>query len=113
MNVHITLKREQAIHKLGKFEVERKVSANTTHLITLDARRTVNILRGIARGVWILDYSWITQSVKANKWLPELSYEMKTFSNAVEVIDDIYFICAHYQIFNLILLQLKSFLSTL
>lgn len=44
------------------------------------------MLRGIVRGVWILEYNWIVKSFEANEWLPELSYEMNSFSNAVEVI---------------------------
>lgn len=65
--------------------MDDKVSGKTTHLVTLNARRTINMLRGIVRGVWILEYNWIVKSFEANEWLPELSYEMNSFSNAVEV----------------------------
>ncbi|XP_031632861.1 uncharacterized protein LOC116346784 isoform X2 [Contarinia nasturtii] len=74
----------EAVKKLGKFQLENKVSNNTTHLIS-DNRRTVNILRGIIRGVWILSYDWVVKSVELNKWQYETDYEMRTFSRAVEI----------------------------
>lgn len=83
IDFHFSL--EQAVKKLGKFKLESKVSVSTTHLVSLDNRRTVNILRGIIRGCWILNYDWILKSVNANKWLPESKYEMRHFSRAVEV----------------------------
>lgn len=61
------------------------MSINTTHLVALDDRRTINILRGLIRGVWILEYDWILKSVDANRWQPESDYEMKRFSKAIEV----------------------------
>ncbi|XP_055311627.1 microcephalin isoform X2 [Sitodiplosis mosellana] len=75
----------EAVKKLGKFKLEKKVTINTTHLVSLDTRRTVNMLRGIIRGVWILTYDWILESVDANKWLPESDYELRTFSKVVEI----------------------------
>lgn len=70
---------------MGKFKVEDKVSSNTTHLVAFDDRRTVNILRALIRGIWILQYDWIEKSVAANQWLTEPEYEMRSFSKAVEV----------------------------
>lgn len=70
---------------MGKFQIENKVSSNTTHLISLDNRRTLNILRGLIRGVWILSYDWVVKSVELNKWQHEMDYEMRSFSKAVEV----------------------------
>lgn len=65
--------------------MEDKVSSNTTHLVAFDGRRTVNILRALIRGIWILQYDWILESVAANQWLMESEYEMREFSKAVEV----------------------------
>lgn len=61
----------QAVKKLGKFKLENKVTVNTTHLVSLDNRRTVNMLRGLIRGVWILTFEYIVESFNANKWLAE------------------------------------------
>lgn len=71
---------------LGKFKVEDKVSVNTTHLVSLDDRRTINMLRGLIRGVWILSYDWVVKSSEAKHWQPEAEFEMHSFSKAVEVI---------------------------
>lgn len=57
--------------KLGKFKLENKVTVNTTHLVSLDNRRTLNMLRGLIRGVWILTFEYIVESFNANKWLAE------------------------------------------
>lgn len=71
--------------KLGKFKLDDKVNSHTTHLVALDGRRTANILRGLIRGVWILTFDWILDSMAAKQWVPELDYEMQEFSKAVEV----------------------------
>lgn len=63
------------------------MSPTTTHLVAFDSRRTINLLRGLVRGVWILNYDWIMKSVAAKKWQPESEYEMTSFSKAVEVIE--------------------------
>lgn len=64
------------------------MGAKTTHLVAFDTRRTINFLRGLIRGIWIVNYDWILESVEANKWLPEADYELKAFSKAVEVKKD-------------------------
>lgn len=75
----------QAVAKLGKFIIEKNVSEQTTHVVSLENRRTINLIRGIIRGLWILNYDWIEKSLTANDWQPEELYELKTFSKAVEV----------------------------
>lgn len=75
----------KAVQKLGKFKLENKVSQFTTHLVAIENSRTINILRGLIRGVWILDYEWVLKSVEANHWLSETDFEMRSFSKAVEV----------------------------
>lgn len=73
--------------QLGGFELESDVTVNTTYLISPDeVKPTMNILRGLIRGVWILSYSWILESVQAGKWIPELEfYELRQFAPAVMV----------------------------
>lgn len=76
----------QAIGKLGGFKLENTVSANTTHVVSLESRRTFNLLRGIIHGLWILNYNWILESVENGKWLYEEPYELISFSRGVEVL---------------------------
>lgn len=75
----------QAISELGGFQMDKVVTKQTTHLLTSSNRRTINIMRGIIRGVWILRFEWLTDSLKYKKWLPEESYEMKDLTCAVGI----------------------------
>lgn len=51
---------EETVAKLGGFKVENKVSDITTHLVAGEASRTVNMLRAIARGCWIVRHEWVS-----------------------------------------------------
>lgn len=77
--------RLQAIARLGGFELESQVTTKTTHLIAAKPQRTVNMLRGIIHGVWILSVDWIQTSCESGEWVFEEPYELTQFSPAVEV----------------------------
>lgn len=83
------LERNQAITKLGNFEFAETVTGRTTHLITSEPRRTINLLRGLIRGLWILEFEWIGESIQSGRWLLEEPFEFRKFSRAIEV--NIYF----------------------
>lgn len=70
---------------MGVFVLESCVTDATTHLVSLEPRRTLNLLKGLVRGLWILDYTWIVDSLNAGKWLPEESHELQDFSRGIEV----------------------------
>ncbi|VEN40366.1 unnamed protein product [Callosobruchus maculatus] len=74
----------QIVKKLGKFNIEDEVSSSTTHLVAGEPKRTINMLRAIARGCWILKYEWLLKSLEAEKWLPEEDFEETDFSPAVQ-----------------------------
>ncbi|XP_061396759.1 uncharacterized protein LOC133332375 [Musca vetustissima] len=75
----------EVVNKLSAFDIEQTVTDNTTHLVSLEPRRTMNLLRAISRGLWVVDYNWILDSQKAGEWLPEEPYELRSFSRAVEI----------------------------
>lgn len=75
----------QTVRQLGAFQLEPNVTARSTHLVSLEPLRTVNFLRGLIRGLWILRYDWIVQSAAAGRWLPEEPFEVRDFSAAVPV----------------------------
>ncbi|XP_037814580.1 microcephalin isoform X2 [Lucilia sericata] len=77
--------RQKAINKLGVFTLESTVTDTTTHLVSLEPRRTLNLLRALTRGLWILEYSWILDSLKAGHWLAEEPHELKDFSRGIEI----------------------------
>lgn len=70
---------------MGFFTLEDNVSDATTHVVSMEPRRTLNLLRALSRGLWILEFPWIDDSLRAGVWLSEEKYEMKDFSRAVEV----------------------------
>jgi microcephalin len=74
------------VDKLGGFIIEARVSERTTHVVTKGPRRTVNLLKGIARGCWIVQQEWVLRSLDADMWLDEDEYELADFSSAVQVI---------------------------
>uniref|UniRef100_A0A1Y1L3Q4 BRCT domain-containing protein n=1 Tax=Photinus pyralis TaxID=7054 RepID=A0A1Y1L3Q4_PHOPY len=74
----------QIVRKLGVFLVEDEVSKKTTHLVVGECKRTVNLLRALCRGCWILTHEWLLRSLEAGKWLPEEDYELTDFSSAVQ-----------------------------
>ncbi|XP_065368282.1 microcephalin isoform X2 [Calliphora vicina] len=75
----------EAVNKLGVFTLESSVTDTTTHLVSLEPRRTLNLLRALTRGLWILEYSWILDSLKAGKWMLEEPHELRDFSRAIEI----------------------------
>ncbi|XP_052870700.1 uncharacterized protein LOC128276268 [Anopheles cruzii] len=76
---------KEALRTLGGFIEEQDVTDNTTHLVTLEPRRTINLLRALIRGLWIVRYEWIVQSVRQERWLPEEQFEVRDFSAAVQI----------------------------
>uniref|UniRef100_A0A1B6FEQ9 BRCT domain-containing protein n=1 Tax=Cuerna arida TaxID=1464854 RepID=A0A1B6FEQ9_9HEMI len=72
------------VSRLGKFTVEGSVSEHTTHVVTSGPRRTINLLKGIARGCWVLDVQWVYESLEAGKWLHEERFELIQFSPSVK-----------------------------
>lgn len=39
----------------------------------------------MVRGLWIINFDWITSSLEANEWLPEEPFELNSFSKMVKV----------------------------
>jgi len=70
-----------------KFKVVQKFSVNTTHVICGDSqKRTLNKLRAILHGCWILDKSWLFSSLENGSWVDEEPYELVDFSPAVKTM---------------------------
>jgi len=52
---------EGAIKRLGRFRVHPTVTDDrVSHVICGAARRTVNVLRAISRGLWLLSKQWVS-----------------------------------------------------
>ncbi|KAL0116208.1 hypothetical protein PUN28_011212 [Cardiocondyla obscurior] len=71
------------IKSLGQAEMELNVTKRTTHVVSTGVR-TVNLLRGIIRGCWLVTLDWVLKSLENNTWLNPETFEMKHFSKAVQ-----------------------------
>ncbi|XP_049819319.1 microcephalin [Aethina tumida] len=84
MHKHEVVSFLKIVNKLGRFKVEDEVTKNTTHLVAGEPKRTVNMLKAIVRGCWVLKKDWLTESLKADKWLSEEDFEETNFSPLVQ-----------------------------
>lgn len=75
----------EAIKKIAGAKMESTVSKKTTHVVTTGVR-TINLLRGIIRGCWVLKFEWIKNSIEASEWLSPDKYEIEHFSKVLKVI---------------------------
>ncbi|CAK8676905.1 unnamed protein product [Clavelina lepadiformis] len=74
---------EKIVRKLGRFRIHTSVKdESVTHVVCGAARRTMNVLCAISRGLWLLSKEWITASSDAGYWLDEHSYEVSYFPTA-------------------------------
>lgn len=64
------------IRKLGSFKLAERVDANTTHVLSGDTRRTMSIVKGIARGCWVVSPEWIYRSLENEQWQSEAPFEL-------------------------------------
>ena len=68
----------------GKAKVALQVRPSTTHVISGDEKRTLNMLKAIIRGCWVVSKSWLLASIEAGGWVDEEPYELVTFSAAIK-----------------------------
>jgi BRCT domain, a BRCA1 C-terminus domain/BRCA1 C Terminus (BRCT) domain len=64
----------QAILKLGG-KVESEVTSKTTHVVSPNEERTMNILRGVIRACLIVNINWIHDSMAKDKWMDTTLYQ--------------------------------------
>ncbi|XP_074640211.1 uncharacterized protein LOC141898272 [Tubulanus polymorphus] len=66
---------QSVVKKLRGFTIVPSVNSTTTHVVSGQGRRTLNVLNAIARGCWLLSTEWVYKSLEADKWLPETSFQ--------------------------------------
>ncbi|XP_046736680.1 uncharacterized protein LOC124405650 [Diprion similis] len=74
---------QNTITMLRSARLQKIVTRHTTHVIS-NGTRTVNLLRGLLRGCWLVSYDWITKAREAKEWVDAEKYEMVNFSEAVQ-----------------------------
>ncbi|CRK95594.1 CLUMA_CG009053, isoform A [Clunio marinus] len=65
---------QAAITTLGG-KIESEVTHRTTHVVTPNIERTMNVLRGVIRACVIVNVNWIHESIARNKWLDTTIYQ--------------------------------------
>ena len=59
------------------------MTAETSHVVCSEpVRRTVNLLKGLMRGCWLLSREWLFASVERGRWADEEDFELTSFSAA-------------------------------
>ena len=66
---------KQVVAHLGKHKVAREVTRNTSHVIVGDDRRTVNLLKGILFGCWVVRKEWVLKCLEEGYYLDEEPHE--------------------------------------
>ncbi|GFO36631.1 microcephalin-like [Plakobranchus ocellatus] len=74
------------LKKLGVLHLTNSVEASSTHVVCGEPRRTLNLLRAIAQGCWVLSKEWVFKSLEAGSWLREEEFEMDNELPVVKVI---------------------------
>ena len=80
---------KDVINRIGSTPTAKITSqvlpSTTTHLICGDeGRRTLNMLRAILCGCWIVSLDWVYQCLDQETWVDEEPFEMVSFSAAVK-----------------------------
>ncbi|KAF7990247.1 hypothetical protein HCN44_000052 [Aphidius gifuensis] len=74
---------KNAVKKIPGAKYETSVTRQTTHVVSTGVR-TINLLRGIIRGCWLVNLAWVKKSLENKKWLNSKNFELEHFSKAVE-----------------------------
>ena len=48
-----------------------------THVVNGDGSRTIKLMKGILKGLWVVTAAWVHESAKASRWLEEEGFEMR------------------------------------
>jgi len=65
--------------KLGNFNLEHLPEPKMTHLVYDGKNRTIKVLYALAKRAWILDKSFIFESLEFGDWVPEKDHENSQF----------------------------------
>ena len=72
--------------RYGVLGYRSDVSSETTHLVCGQSKRTINTLKAMLRGCWILTREWLLESLEEGHWVEEEKYELVAFSPAVQLL---------------------------
>ena len=82
------------VKRLGGFRVVDSVNIHTTHVVCGNNRRTLNVLKAIGRGCWLLSIEWVRsladclrrlsrQIYVVSEQCPSVCYSVRTISHNI------------------------------
>eukprot|EP00759_Apiculatamorpha_spiralis_P046117 PhF_6_TR42702/c0_g1_i1/m.64483 len=71
---HLAIARD-AIMRLGGTIVEDVCAGNATHLVCSEPSQRESVLSALAKGIWLLQMSWVDECLKTTSFAPEERYE--------------------------------------
>jgi len=74
----------QLINTYNRFSFSTTVNSRTSHVVSGEGKRTLNLLKGLLQGCWIVTKEWALASLESGRWVDEEPYEMVDFSPAVK-----------------------------
>ena len=77
---------QQLSQRFGGLGYRGTVTSETTHLVCGQNKRTINTLKAMLRGCWILSRDWLLGSLEEGQWLEERDFELVSFSPAVKLL---------------------------
>ena len=77
---------EELSRRFGVLGYRNTVTSETTHLVCGQNKRTINTLKAMLRGCWILTREWLLESLEEGYWVEEKKYELVAFSPAVKLL---------------------------
>ena len=76
----------QLVKQMGVFGYHDTITEKTTHIVVGTSKRTINLVKGMIRGCWIVSKDWLIKSMEQGQWLEENKYEMTSFSPSVKTV---------------------------
>ena len=74
---------KQLTKRFGIFGFHDAINEKTTHVICGESKRTLNLVKGMIRGCWIISKQWLMASLEEGRWIDEEPFELIKFSSAV------------------------------
>merc|ERR1712096_88279 len=69
---------KQLVKMYGTYSFSTSVSSNTSHVVSGEGKRTLNLLKGLLQGCWIVTKEWVLSSLEESRWVDEEPYEWST-----------------------------------
>jgi len=70
----------EAVRALKCYKLVETLDDSTSHIVCGDSRRTMNVMKGLVRGLKIVSLQWVHDSLREGHWQNEDDYPVERFS---------------------------------